>query len=65
MGQQLSWLEHTTDNREVGGSSPLWPTKRQFVVGFEDPRYWIFKSDRKDQKECTLKTEQCNKTKVK
>ena len=25
-GQQLSWLEHTTDNREVGGSSPLWPT---------------------------------------
>ena len=26
MGQQLSWLEHTTDNREVDGSSPFWPT---------------------------------------
>ena len=25
-GQQLSWLEHTTDNREVDGSSPFWPT---------------------------------------
>ena len=29
MGQQLSWLEHTTDNREVGGSSPLWPTNKK------------------------------------
>ena len=27
MGQYLSWLEHTTDNREVDGSSPFWPTK--------------------------------------
>ena len=26
MGQLLSWLEHTTDNREVDGSSPFWPT---------------------------------------
>ena len=26
MGQWLSWLEHTTDNREVDGSSPFWPT---------------------------------------
>ena len=26
MGQELSWLEHTTDNREVDGSSPFWPT---------------------------------------
>ena len=25
-GQELSWLEHTTDNREVDGSSPFWPT---------------------------------------
>ena len=26
MGTQLSWLEHTPDKREVGGSSPLVPT---------------------------------------
>ncbi len=26
MGLQLSWLERTTDNREVDGSSPFWPT---------------------------------------
>ena len=26
MGPELSWLERTTDNREVGGSSPLGPT---------------------------------------
>ena len=26
MGQYLSWLDHTTDNREVDGSSPFWPT---------------------------------------
>ena len=26
MGPLLSWLERTTDNREVGGSSPLGPT---------------------------------------
>ena len=26
-GLQLSWLEHATDNREVGGSNPLEPTK--------------------------------------
>ena len=25
-GPELSWLERTTDNREVGGSSPLGPT---------------------------------------
>ena len=32
MGQQLSWLEHTTDNREVDGSSPFWPTTSQAKV---------------------------------
>ena len=26
MGPYLSWLERTTDNRKVGGSSPLGPT---------------------------------------
>ena len=26
MGPELSWLERTTDNRKVGGSSPLGPT---------------------------------------
>ena len=26
MGPELSGLERTTDNREVGGSSPLGPT---------------------------------------
>ena len=31
MGQQLSWLEHTTDNREVDGSSPFWPTTSKKV----------------------------------
>ena len=25
-GPELSWLERTTDNRKVGGSSPLGPT---------------------------------------
>ena len=36
MGQELSWLEHTTDNREVDGSSPFWPTtsKRKKIWGF-------------------------------
>ena len=32
---ELSWLERTTDNRKVGGSSPLGPTRR-FAFGFED-----------------------------
>ena len=32
MGQQLSWLEHTTDNREVDGSSPFWPTTSQLQI---------------------------------
>ena len=27
-GPELSWLERTTDNREVGGSSPLGPTTK-------------------------------------
>ena len=27
MGLQLSWLERAPDKREVGGSSPLKPTK--------------------------------------
>ena len=31
MGSQLRWLERTPDKREVGGSSPLEPTK-----------FWIF-----------------------
>ena len=30
-GTQLSWLEHSPDKREVGGSSPLVPTKANFV----------------------------------
>ena len=34
MGQQLSWLEHTTDNREVDGSSPFWPTTTCFSLYF-------------------------------
>ena len=29
MGPELSWLERTTDNRKVGGSSPLGPTKEK------------------------------------
>ena len=33
MGQKLSWLEHTTDNREVDGSSPFWPTTSQTSYG--------------------------------
>ena len=28
MGAQLRWLERTPDKREVGGSSPLVPTKQ-------------------------------------
>ena len=28
MGSQLRWLERTPDKREVGGSSPLEPTKK-------------------------------------
>ena len=31
MGPELSWLERTTDNREVGGSSPLGPTTFLFL----------------------------------
>ena len=35
MGQELSWLEHTTDNREVDGSSPFWPTTSKYEsMGF-------------------------------
>ena len=30
MGTQLSWLEHTPDKREVGGSSPLVPTNASY-----------------------------------
>ena len=30
MGPELSWLERTTDNRKVGGSSPLGPTIRRY-----------------------------------
>ena len=33
MGQELSWLEHTTDNREVDGSSPFWPTTSKKDMG--------------------------------
>ena len=32
MGPELSWLERTTDNREVGGSSPLGPTTSKLGV---------------------------------
>ena len=38
MGQSLSWLEHTTDNREVDGSSPFWPTTSKQGNGIEDKR---------------------------
>ena len=31
-GPELSWLERTTDNREVGGSSPLGPTTKTLGV---------------------------------
>ena len=36
MGTQLSWLEHTPDKREVGGSSPLVPTKHYLVQTLTD-----------------------------
>ena len=36
-GQELSWLEHTTDNREVDGSSPFWPTTSFHKRLTEDP----------------------------
>ena len=31
-GAQLRWLERTPDKREVGGSSPLVPTKRKIEI---------------------------------
>ena len=37
MGKQLSWLEHTTDNREVDGSSPFQPTTGCPVLGNPKP----------------------------
>ena len=37
-GPELSWLERTTDNRKVGGSSPLGPTKQCFDIGSQDLR---------------------------
>ena len=75
MGQQLSWLEHTTDNREVGGSSPLWPTIHQVRGNSEKVRSKPHEIDRSLNEElgkifesffermklrCTLKTEHGN-----
>ena len=70
MGPQLSWLERTTDNREVGGSSPLGPTT-YFLLSKESKQRklqaWIeafcenemFQSGlERDRSICTLKTEQ-------
>ena len=70
MGPQLSWLERTTDNREVGGSSPLGPTtyfllkkkvsKENFKIGlkcFAKAEYFNLVL-KKDRSICTLKTEQ-------
>ena len=37
-GPELSWLERSTDNREVGGSSPLGPTSnlvRSWISAFK------------------------------
>ena len=52
MGQQLSWLEHTTDNREVDGSSPFWPTTSK-----RSQREWISaKSDDGDEFEKGLES---------
>ena len=31
-GPKLSWLERATDNRKVGGSSPLGPTRQQKLL---------------------------------
>ena len=31
-GPWLSWLERATDNRKVGGSSPLGPTKQRLLL---------------------------------
>ena len=44
MGPELSWLERTTDNRKVGGSSPLGPTKQRFAVGSQSLRDWTLRS---------------------
>ena len=48
MGQQLSWLEHTTDNREVDGSSPFWPTNDKNVGNVRNG----FKDREQEFKEC-------------
>ena len=57
----LNWLERTTDNRKVGGSSPLGPTKQEFAFGFEDPtEVGSSNLTAKAVRGCTLKTEQCD-----
>ena len=33
MGSELSWLERAPDKREVGGSSPLEPTRSEARTG--------------------------------
>ena len=62
MGPQLSWLERTTDNRKVGGSSPLGPTT-SFENGYKrsdsDGLYLLST----ESGICTLKTEQRKKSK--
>ena len=58
MGPQLSWLERTTDNREVGGSSPLGPTIPFLEVGFKHSEECLKLVSRNQYR--TLKTEQSN-----
>ena len=52
VGQKLSWLEHTTDNREVDGSSPFWPT-----ISLLKNKEELCGSENCHIPECTLKTE--------
>ena len=41
MGLELSWLERTPDKREVGGSSPLKPS-RQILTDLSNGEYEVF-----------------------
>ena len=54
MGLQLRWLERTPDKREVGGSSPLKPTR--FEEGKPSTDRPSPARERR-ARECTLKTE--------
>ena len=53
MGQKLSWLEHTTDNREVDGSSPFWPTTSLKVDSLQ------LTIDSYEEENCPLSTINC------